>query len=62
MKKDRNFRFIQSLTEHEIEELDVDFDIQVNGYFALVPITKKEFQTIFECVEKVTECSRHAKK
>ena len=45
----RKFRYIESghgddsLSNHETNELDVDFDIQVDGYYALMPVTKYEF-------------------
>jgi len=45
----RKFRYIEpghgddSLSNHEINELDMDFDIKVNGFYALMPVTKYEF-------------------
>ena len=48
----RKFRYIESghgddsLSNHETNELDVDFDIQVDGYYALMPVTKAEFNLL----------------
>ena len=45
----RKFRYIESghgcdsLCNHEINKLDVDFDIKVDGFYALMPVTKYEF-------------------
>ena len=44
-----NFRYIKggqdiwSLTNHEIKELNVDFDIQTEGYHVVAALTKKEW-------------------
>ena len=48
----RLFRYIEeghgadSLTEHEIHELKYDFDIDVEDYYVLIPVTKEEFNNI----------------
>ncbi|MCW4027936.1 MAG: hypothetical protein NWE76_10705 [Candidatus Bathyarchaeota archaeon] len=49
----RKFRYIEaghgvdSLTRHEFIELLVNFDIDCSGYYALVPLTKEEWEFIF---------------
>ncbi len=48
----RKFRYIkkghgvESLSEHEIEELDMDYDIQTKGFYILAPLTKDEWDII----------------
>lgn len=48
----RNFRYIEeghgrySLTIHEKDELICDFNISLFGYYVLVPLTKKEWETL----------------
>ena len=45
----RKFRYIveghgsDSLTQHEILELNADFDIQTGGFYVLAPLTKDEW-------------------
>ncbi len=47
--KNRKFRYIEkghsidSLTKHEIRELERDFDIDTDNFFVLVPLTKDEW-------------------
>ena len=63
----RPFRFIsrgpgrEALTDHEREELAYDFDIDVSGYFALVPVTKKEFEGL-RYVDSARECAPRSSK
>ena len=48
----RKFRYIEpghgkdSLTDHEKGRLDMDFDIQIGGFYALMPVTKAEFDLL----------------
>jgi len=48
----RKFRYIEeghgvdSLTDHEIDQLDVDFDMQVEGFYVLAPLTEMEWKFI----------------
>jgi len=48
----RKFRYIEqghgkdSLTEHEIRELYVDFDISADRFYAIIPVTKAEFDLL----------------
>jgi len=48
----RKFRYINkghgkdSLSDHEIAELDIHFDISTEGYHVLAPLTKKEWLLI----------------
>ena len=50
--KQRKFRYIEknhdrdSLSEHEVEELAIDFDIDTKGFYILAPITKEEWKLI----------------
>jgi len=37
-------RFIRSLTKHEKEELERDFNLDVTGKFAIVVMTKAEYE------------------
>ena len=55
-----------SLSEHERRELEIDFDIELDGYYALVPITKSEFEQIQNCgdiknVAEVRACGSECK-
>ena len=51
----RKFRYIDknhgkdSLTKHEIKELDVDFGIDTEGFYVLTPVTLKEWKHITNC-------------
>ena len=45
------YRYIEpghrnSLTPHEVEELERDFAIRINGYYALACMTKKQFEEL----------------
>jgi len=48
----RKFRYIESghgvesLTEHEKEELDMDFDINTRGFHVIAVLTKEEWEKI----------------
>lgn len=48
----RDFRYIEkghgigSLTDHEVCKLCDDFDIEANGFYALIPVTEDEFNMI----------------
>jgi len=49
---DRLFRYIESghgkdsLTQHEVDELAQDFDMDVDGFYVLTPLTKEEWDLI----------------
>jgi hypothetical protein len=48
----RKFRYIDrrhgsdSLSTYERDLLEADFDITLSGYYALVPLTKEEFEKL----------------
>ncbi len=56
MNKKRKFRYINKgefpLSDHEINELKVDFDIDVKGFYVLAPLTKKEWDLLNKEIEK----------
>ena len=48
----RKFRFIKpgygvhSLSKHEREELRIDFDIDVKGFYVITSLTRREWEAI----------------
>jgi len=48
----RKFRYIKkgygkdSLTDHEVREIDMDYDITTTGFYVLAPLTRDEWRII----------------
>ena len=56
-----NFRYCKkghgnwSLSDHEVNELDTDFDIEVKNYYVIAALTKDEWEFVRRVRELVSD-------